>query len=333
MQLPSGLFCFELSRGAAEPEGTSVRYTLMTEIGLHRAAAAGVEHEFDLDRIRVASLAELDSDELRPGDFGLYLWADALAAGGQRDDLLRRLRSSLEGAGGLRSLEGMEVAWIAQGLALGGGSEDLLREALDLLLRRNVAPSGLFYHYGDDRRRRRFPNFATQIYGVLAAATAARRDLDERALPAARGAADRLLELQLPDGGWPWLYDAERGSVVERYEVFSVHQHGMAPMALLEVADVAGEDRYLAAARRGVEWLHGRNELGLEMADEGERMIYRSIRRQPPRDRIALATNLAAASAGMPPPLARARRLELNAVCRPYELGWLLEAWAGRTEP
>ncbi|HEU4865500.1 MAG TPA: hypothetical protein VFT76_04560 [Actinomycetota bacterium] len=332
MQLPSGLFCFELARGSTEPGGRSIRYSLMTEIGLRRAAAAGVEHPFDLDRIRSAALEEVGSGELQPGDYGLYLWADALAPRNERDQLVGRLRSAVDAAGGLAVLEGMEVAWIVQGLVLGGGDDELLRAALDLLLGENQAPSGLFYHYGPGPRRRRFPNFATQIYGVLALSTAAREGLDERAHTGARRAADRLLELQLADGGWPWLYDADRGSVVEPYEVFSVHQHGMAPMALLELAEVSGDGRYAAAAHHGLAWLHGRNDLGIEMADAGAVMIYRSIRRRPPWNRIAVAANLACSAAGLRAPFRAGRRLELNAVCRPYELGWLVEAWAGRDE-
>lgn len=330
MQLPSGLFAFELARGASAPEGESLRYTLMTEIGLRRATAAGIDHPFDLDIIRAGSLAELSSPDLRPGDYGLHLWADALAGGERSDGLEAMLASSLAEGGGVEAREGMEVAWIVIGLALAGGRGRLLDHALRALLETNAAPSGLLYHYGPGSRRRRFPNFATQSYGVLALATAARLGLDDRALPAARRLADRLLELQLEDGGWPWLFDADRGTVVERYEVYSVHQHGMAPMALLELADVSGDERYVEAASRGVDWLHGRNELGIEFADETEGMIYRSIRRRRPFDRAAIALNLGGTTVLRRPLLRGPLALELYAVARPYELGWLLEAWAGR---
>ncbi|HEY7707685.1 MAG TPA: hypothetical protein VH968_11030 [Gaiellaceae bacterium] len=330
MQLPTGLFAYELAKGASEPEGRSLRYTLMTEIGLRRATAAGVEHPFDLDRIRTASLGELGSDELRPGDFGLHLWADSLARRDRGEELEGLLERALAESGGLEGREGMEVAWIVQGLALSGRHGRLLDDALRVLLETNLAANGLLYHYGPGNRRRRFPNFATQSYGVLALSTAARLGLDDRALPAARRLADRLVELQLEDGGWPWLFDAKRGTVVERYEVYSVHQHGMAPMALLELADVSGDDRYLRAASRGVDWLHGRNDLGVEFADEQERLIYRSIRRRSPWDRAAIAANLATSTAVGRPVLRGPRALELHAVGRPYELGWLLEAWAGR---
>jgi hypothetical protein len=231
--------------------------------------------------------------------------------------------------------EGQEAAWIVIGLARHETAREtpagaaLLRTAFGDLLRRAEPSIGLLYHYGVPHRRRRFANFASQSYGLLALSAVAREALDERALPAARALGDRLLGLQLDDGGWPWLFDVERGTVVEPYEVYSVHQHAMAPMALLELAEVSRDERYREAAVRGLEWIHGRNELGLEMVDEESELIYRSIRRKRPSDRIALYTRTLSS-------LVRKRnqslggRIELNATCRPYELGWLLEAWCGR---
>ena len=242
------------------------------------------------------------------------------------------LDESLRSSGGLAAREGLELAWIVTGLALtdgaNGGGRALLKQALDQLISGNQAASGLFRHFGNLGFRRRFPNFATQIYSVLALALAARSGLDERALPAAQRAADRLLALQLPDGGWPWLYDAERGRVVERYEVYSVHQHGMAPMTLHELSAVAGDERYGAAANRGVPWLFGANELGQDMVPLDRGMTYRSIRRRRPFDRGALYLNTGLAAAVGRSGTGPGRALEVNRTCRPYELGWLVEAWA-----
>lgn len=328
MQLPSELFCLERVRGREEPLGVSLRYSLMTLIGLSTAERAGHSHEFDLEAIRTALHDRSDDLELRPGDYGLHLWADAVTEGGRPDELVRRLETSLDLSGGLEAREGMELAWIVVGLVLQGRPAE---SALELLLTRNRSESGLFFHRGESGLRRRLPNFATQIYSVLALAVAARAGADDRALPAARACADRLLALQLSDGGWPWLYDARTGQVVEPYEVYSVHQHAMAPMGLLALAEVSGDDVYRAAAVRGLEWIHGRNELAQDMVDEAEGMIYRSIRRRRPWDRVALYANTGAAVTGLPRPL-RAGLVELNATCRPYELGWLLEAWCGRED-
>jgi hypothetical protein len=328
MQLSSGLFCLERVRGHPEPRGVSLRYSLMTLIGLSTAERAGHSHGFDLEAIHAALLERIDDHELRPGDYGLYLWADAEIGGARADELARLLDTSLERSGGLEEREGMEVAWIVTGLALQGRPGGA---ALELLLTRNRSASGLFFHRGASGLRRRLPNFATQIYSVLALATVARVGADDRALPAARACADLLLALQLDDGGWPWLYDAPTGRVVEPYEVYSVHQHAMAPMGLLALAEVTGHEPYRAAAVHGLGWIHGRNELELDMVDETEGMIYRSIRRRRPWDRVALYANAGAALTRLPRPF-RQGLVELNATCRPYELGWLLEAWCGRED-
>jgi hypothetical protein len=63
------------------------------------------------------------------------------------------------------------------------------------------------------------------------------------------------------------------------------------------------------------------------MVDEQRATIWRSVRRRFPVNRVAY-------TAGRLAPLQaltqRPGFLCLNATCRPYELGWLLYAWAGR---
>jgi hypothetical protein len=332
MLLPSGLFCWELVEGEPAPRGESVRYTLIVLLGLLRAREAGLSVPIEPERLRDEVDRALARPEVTPGDFGLRLWVESRADTGATTRLVAALDESLRANDGLAAREGLELAWIVTGLALtdagDGGGRPLLGQALDQLISGNQAPSGLFRHFGNQGFRRRFPNFATQIYSVLALALVARAGLDDRALPAARRAADRLLGLQLRDGGWPWLFDAERGGVVERYEVYSVHQHGMAPMTLHELSDVAGDERYASAADRGLQWLFGANDLGQDMVPLDRGMTYRSIRRRRPLDRGWLYLNTGLSAAIGRPRAGRARALEVNRTCRPYELGWLVEAWA-----
>jgi hypothetical protein len=338
MRLDDGAFCFERRAGQRAPIGRSPRYTLMVELGLLKAQATGYPLPFDVDEIDAVAWKEIDGGALSPGDLGLMLWIDARRGGRRGEELADRLDAALSVKGGLGARLGMELGWIVTGLAhhaAAGGSRTgarLLVESLDQLLEGNRAPSGLFRHFGDAAWRRRFPNFATQIYSVLALAVAARHGIDERALPAAQATADRLLATQLPDGGWPWLFDADRGTVVERYEVYSVHQDAMAPMALLELAEVSGDLRYLQAAARGLAWIYGGNELGVDMVARDDGLVLRSIRRRRGADRLWLAAKTGASLAGLPTRCSTARLTETNPTDRPYHFGWVLEAWCGRED-
>jgi hypothetical protein len=338
MQLPDGGFCFERRAGQLAPIGRSVRYSLMVELGLLRAREAGYELPIDVDELNGVAWRALSGTDLEPGDIGLMLWVETRRGGDRGEELAVRLESALAVSGGLAARLGMELGWIVLGLAhhvaAGGGATGrrLLELALDQMLEANRAPSSLMRHFGADGWRRRFPNFATQIYAVLALSVVAAHELDARALPAARALADLLIGHKLPDGGWPWLYDAERGTVVERYEIYSVHQDAMAPMALLELWEVTGERRYLEAGAHSLRWIDGDNELGRDMVDRENKLVLRSIRRRRGADRASLAARTAASRLGVTIPGRVAKLTELNPTDRPYHFGWVLEAWCGRED-
>ena len=170
------------------------------------------------DTIRRALVERLDAPELKPGDVGLQLWLDVVAGRNDAPALVDRL----EKLAPFEECEGMEVAWIVQGLALEyarGGSvraKRLHEQVLGLLLGRNRAASGLFYHYGSSGPRRLLPELRDRDLLGFGALHGRRLGLDGRAEEAARAAADVLLARQLGDGGWPWLYDARDGGASSR---------------------------------------------------------------------------------------------------------------------
>ncbi|WP_207400929.1 hypothetical protein, partial [Actinomadura roseirufa] len=171
--------------------------------------------------------------------------------------------------------------------------------------------------------------FADQVYPIQALA----RIGDDAAVAAADSVAEGICGAQGPGGQWWWHYDARTGAVVEGYPVYSVHQHAMAPMALLDLADAGGADR-LDAVAKGVRWLSRPPETGTSLLpgrEPGEPvMTWRKVARNDPRK--AVRGVRAATTALRPgwrlgsldrrfPPVAVDRE------CRPYELGWLLHTW------
>lgn len=338
MQLADGVFCHEVSaEDNCRPEGRSLRYTIIVLIGLLRAEEHGIEHPFHAGALRTRLLNELDDEELTPGDYGLALWAESRADGSAADEIAARLERSIAKRSAIGALITPDLAWILIGLVESearresGVGERILAEARSELLAERRSESGLLLHASRGPRRR-FPNFASQIYGVLALSQLARSRGDEPALEAARAVGNRLLDLQLPDGGWPWIFDANRGTIVEPYEIYSVHQDSMAPMAMYSLSAATDDARYRAAAAYGLDWIWGQNELGVRMLDPNVGMLYRSIRRRKGSDRAALYGRTAASYVRAPKLKENRRGLEVNRTDRPYHLGWVLEAWAGKED-
>jgi hypothetical protein len=333
MRLPSGLYCYDMPFEDRVPRGESVRYSLMVLLGLQRAERAGLAGLPARDELWTRCLERRAS--FTPGDIGLAIWADTRRDGWMTEDLVKQLGHAISSDNTLASLVGMEVAWILIGLAHAARTSDVARplgRVAEHLQRERRAASGLYFHDAASRFRRHLPNFATEIYTLLALATLARDDLLPGTREAAETLAGHLVRLRLPDGGWPWLFDAERAMVAEPYEIYTVHQDAMAPMAFLELAEVTGDVRWASAAIDGVAWSRGANEMGVDLLDMEHSFAQRSIRRRSPWDRVLLAGNAAACRTIGRPLSHRATRVDVNRTSRPYHLGWILEAWAGRSD-
>ncbi|MBK1657334.1 hypothetical protein [Paracraurococcus ruber] len=334
----TGRFGRQIRDGAwAATQGTeSLTSSAICLIGLSRAgipADAVVPDAAGLCR----QLAVRVRQEAYPGGFGLVLWAgSALRAGGPLALLAEAgfEPSTLRLA--LPTLTSMETAWLASGLL----HADLpcLRPTTDAALAeltRRLNPAVMVFRHAAvearlaHRLRARIANFADQVYPLQALAFAA----IARGDAAWRDLADRLamamVQRQGPLGQWWWHHDAVTGAVAERYPVYSVHQHSMGPMALRALA-VAGGRSHTAAATASRAWLQA-NELGLDMAEPGSGVIWRSVE----RDETRLARRARHACALLAKPTAEPDwpLFRLNREIRPYEWGWLLYASAIEGSP
>jgi hypothetical protein len=219
LQHPNGIFCFDRTEGGPL-RGESVRYTLMVRLGLQRATEAGVAPA-RLDPL-VVDLVHSRAYRRTPGDLGLLLWSDLRDGDDRAADVLAQLRAELDVPDAMVGLEGMEIGWIGMGLAEAARAKlpdahQLLQRVLDHLLIDRRGRSGLYRHRLDSRVRQELPNFATEVYSLLLLARVAALDLDPRAEAAAVALGAQLIEHRRADGGWPWLYDATSGRVVEPY--------------------------------------------------------------------------------------------------------------------
>ena len=174
--------------------------------------------------------------------------------------------------------------------------------------------------------------FDAQVYTIVASLRRHEVVGDASALAVARTVGEHILRHQRALGQWAWHYNAKTGGLVDLYPVYSVHQDGMAPMALIPLERIAGTPTRDALAR-GVDWLYAQNELGVPMVDTEKDTIWRSIRRRQPLSRIVFplkAASLAGAfdSLDLGAAAASPALLEIDREFRPYHLGWCLYAFS-----
>jgi hypothetical protein len=172
-------------------------------------------------------------------------------------------------------------------------------------------------------------SFADQIYPLQALARLHHSAADPEAMSVAETLADAVCKSQGQTGQWWWHYDARTGDPVEGYPVYSVHQHAMAPMALLDLADAGGTD-HLDAICRGLRWLASPPETTESLVLCNPPTTWRKVARSDP---AKVVRGFRAAATAIHPGT-RLRLLDrvfppgkVDHECRPYELGWLPLAW------
>jgi hypothetical protein len=336
------LFCHRLNRTpkGLVREGLSHRYSVMALLGLHRLEAGGRRSlPIDTGRVFDALLADLAwIDNI--GDLGLLLWLCAVT----RPDHLEQIYSDLDVRRALSRFPGaqngvtMEVSWFLSGLAhaaLAVGRKlphlPTLAAETFLLVTANQGVHGTFGHLARSRGvrgalRGRIGSFADQVYPIYALAKFGEAFQNGPALELSRSCADAICRSQGPLGQWWWHYDALTGKVFQRYPVYAVHQHGMAPLALFALADVAGFD-FSKSIYKGLAWIYGNNELNLDLCETPSNLVWRSVyRRNPAGTCLRELVDFLKGSPSTVP----VGDLRIKSECRPYELGWLLYAFAGR---
>ena len=334
-----GKFAFTL-RGVPGPgtgwqvhrSGVSVRYGAIAALGLlrlteaeQRALLAG-ETCHDL----VGHLAKSLDRRTTLGDAAVLCWAAADVGHGELPRAVARLdeMDRVDGA-----VDVVAAAWVVSALVAARPHLNVERHLAAARARLLAARGRVAYPHtlggNTGRYRAHVGSFADQVYPVQALARLHGSADDPEALAVAGAVAEVICTAQGPAGQWWWHYDSRTGGVVEGYPVYSVHQHSMAPMALLDLAD-AGGPAHLDAICRGLAWLESRPESAVDLVIEDPPVIWRKVARGDPR-KLVRGLRAAATSARPGTRMALLDRIypagEIDHECRPYEIGWLLFTW------
>jgi len=336
------LFCYTRKKTAQGMvrDGLSPRYTMMTLMGLHRVEEAGGESPIAIQPVVQSLLSNLDwvTDI---GDLGVLLWMCAVVAPDRLAELEGRieLETALVRHRGAKRGVTMELAWFLTGLSNWAlACPEKLTRLKDLafntfaMLKKNRGEQGFFGHVSRSGSlnglvRGRIGSFADQVYPVYAMTRFFQAYQEESAIQMALQCGRGLCDAQGSLGQWWWHYDSSTGRVLEGYPVFSVHQHAMGPMTLFALGEAAQCD-FGPWIYRGLKWINAKNELQFDMEDDPAQLVWRCQYRPTSQVKTYLKAALIPRSSGAP--YEAKKDLQVLFECRPYELGWLLYAFAPR---
>ncbi len=346
------LFCFRLRQndaGEFEKDGASPRYTAITLLGTASAwGSAVLKEEPWLPAVRaLGRLLEQRPGQFGIGDLGLLLWLDEYLDGIWTRRLEQELSSRrVSGA----ACDAMDWAWLLTGATLNKSlatRESWIHQSRDRLLECYHPETRIFSLRSSKNRMRAsgytavLGSFASQVYPIFALSAYAGEFRDRAIIRLVGDAARSVCSLQGLQGQWWWIFDARTGAIALDYPVYSVHQDGMAPMALLAATRVTGSNDYLPALQRGLDHLFRYHDArtGDGFIDEAEKMIWRAVIKDKPGEDPAILpfglyqTEMRWVSSQGRPRLFRggakiaAADHRLLKEARPYCAGWILFAY------
>lgn len=325
--------------GRAQPNESvpesDIFYTLNVLLGLSRVnqlpQSIDISETFERNALNLLSL------RVPKYAFGVALWASAELRLELPSSTLRHIDAMLSDRKNWRTFRAQDLGMILTGVVAQAKFEPkkwtpLASALFNFLIERYSSQSCLFYDNAFGPRRR-FASFASQTYLTLACFYYGQLLLDARAIALANTCTRKLIKLQGPNGEWPWFFDVVRGTVVDYYEVYSVHQYGMAP-AFLELAERHGVLEARIAIIKGFNWILGKNQLGASMLMPELNLTIRSQARRgelySKKRRIlrAVQSSILGTNAELIDPAG----LELRQECRSYELGWILWSFGRRSD-
>ncbi len=323
------------SVGEGAPDPSVLRAGAIVLLGLLRADEVGLKHPFSTGALRTRVLGDLGGPGVGPGELGIALWAESRADGGAVSEIAGLVEGRVAAAGFERvPLE--QLAWLVSGVAeasvrVGGGPrlDSLLDRAERALSARFNTRSG-FAHDLHHRIGGDLTPVSAQFHCLTALCHLERAGHDGQAGELAGRLAGSLLAIQRDDGSWPGIVDPNRGEAAAFYPVLTVTQVSLAPISLRKAGEIGVDGNLGEASADSIAWARGRNRLGFDLVHEQEARLDRGL--MPKRVPGAVSRGFSAAARrlrGHPVEPERSD-LILDPDVSSEDLGWLLEAWAGR---
>lgn len=312
---------------------SDVFYTLNVLLGMSRVKE--VPGSINLSGIFYRNAVQLTVLPVPKYALGMALWVSAELGLGLPEQVTREVKALLSDQTRWKTFRAQDLGMLLTGVVAQARNGDkewtcFAAPLYRFLEERFRAGSGLFFD-APSGVRRRFASFATQIYLSIACYHYGEFAGESSALALADACVRKLIVLQGPNGEWPWFFDAVSGRVLDFYEVYSVHQYGMAP-ALLEWAERYRVRGARNALIKGFNWVVGKNQLRHSMLvpDLGltirSQIRKRELTTRAPRMLRAIKNAYSGQEAGLIEDSGVGLRLE----CRSYELGWILWSFGQR---
>ncbi len=317
-------------------------YTLNVLLGLSRVGPPDRPNDVDVAKVYLDCCrelgSELESNKFPPYAYGMALWAGAALDINPPAMLADRILDRVVAADRVAVMAAQDIAMLASGSVALALKEDAPWRAVadrlvDIIRARYSHPGTRLFYNQQQGLRRNFASFASQVYPLLALYHYGEAFDVDAAIAMANAGAATVISLQGSRGEWGWFYYVPGGRLVDAYEVYSVHQHGMAPAFLLH-AEAHGVAGARASLVEGFNWLFGDNQLGVSMLYPAEHMFYRSQLRRGELNTTAWRgiRGLANVLLHRSDSADRHRGLDLRRECRSYELGWILWSFGGRSD-
>lgn len=312
---------------------SDVFYTLNVLAGLSRVA--WIPDWIDVKETFDRNAAKLTVLPVRKYALGTALWAAAEFGLELPAEASRSIESLLKSPENWKSFLAQDLGMLLIGAVAQARREPkkwspIASGLFNFLQEGFHSPSHLFFN-SCYQPRGRFSSFATQTYLTLASYCYGDFAGEEKAISMANQATKKLIELQGPNGEWPWFFDSSTGRVLDYYEVYSVHQYGMAP-AFLEWGERLGVEGARDALIKGFHWVLGENQLSIPMIIPELSLSIRSQVRKGELDtkRWRVLRAIRNATLGWNGEFAAPANVVLRRECRSYELGWILWSFGQR---